>query len=270
MSCELGIIGVGAMGSALLRGIVGSGLLAPSSIIVYDVIHAKTQAVSEELGCLAAKDLSEIPQKARRILLAVKPAYVADVLKGCADSMHESHVIISIAAGVSIQRIQAVVPAGCGVVRAMPNTPALIGQGVTAVSFSDEVKDYDRDWTKNVLNCVGSVVEVPEAQMDAVTALSGSGPAYVYLFLESMIDGGVAAGLPRQVAETLAMRTVMGAAAMAMEAGKHPAELRAEVTSPDGTTVAGMRVLEKERVRSALIEAIMAARNRSEELGRQS
>ncbi len=175
--------------------------------------------------------------------------------------------LLSIAAGVTIATVEAAVGEGVPVVRAMPNTPALVGAGAAAIAAGSAAAATDLDWAESVLGAVGLVVRVPEHLLDAVTGLSGSGPAYVFLILDALIEGGVAAGLPRDVAETLAGQTVRGAAALFQAGGASPGELRAAVTSPGGTTAEGLRVLEQRAVRAALIDAVLAARDRAVELG---
>ena len=175
--------------------------------------------------------------------------------------------MLSIAAGVTIASIEAALPAGTPVVRAMPNTPALVGQGAAAIAGGSAATDADVGWAEGVLSAVGAVTRVPEHLLDAVTGLSGSGPAYVFVVLDALIEGGVAAGLPRDTAEELAGQTLLGAASLYLAGDKSPGELRAQVTSPGGTTAAGLRVLEQRAVRAALIDAVLAARDRSVELG---
>jgi pyrroline-5-carboxylate reductase len=175
--------------------------------------------------------------------------------------------VLSIAAGVKTTTIESAAGEGIAVVRAMPNTPALVGQGAAAIAPGRSASDEDLEWAEGILAAVGRVVRVTEAQLDAVTGLSGSGPAYVFLVAESLVDAGVLVGLPREVAETLAFQTLLGAATMLVETGDDPAALRAAVTSPGGTTAAGLRALEDAGVRAAILDAVDAATARSRELG---
>lgn len=265
----LGLIGAGAMGSALVSGFVRGGFLTPDSLVVYDIVPEKMEELASRLGCETASGPEELVARCQRVLVAVKPQQIDGLMSRIKDCFTSEHSVISIAAGISLDQLKGFVSPGCSVTRVMPNTPALIGRGMTAISFGDGVDEDERRWIKAAFDCVGSSVVVPEGQMDAVTAVSGSGPAYVYLFLEALIDGAVGAGLSWDVASQLAVETVLGAASMVQHTGLHPAALKAQVTSPAGTTAAGLRVLEGQGVRSALIEAVLAAKARSEELGRK-
>ncbi len=264
--CALGLIGAGAMGSALIDGLISSGFLAPNDVIVYDIATERAASLQERYGCLVAQSVSELLAQCSRLLLAVKPYQILAILGGIGDGL-AGHSVVSIAAGVTLTALQEILPEGCVVTRVMPNTPALIGKGVTALSFSQDVPSSERNWLMAAFSRVGTAVMVPETQMDAVTAVSGSGPAYVYLFLEALIDAGVTAGLPRETASTLAIDTVIGAAEMLKETGWHPGQLKAQVMSPGGTTAYGLKELEVKGVRSAVLEAVLAAKQRSEVMG---
>ena len=199
-------------------------------------------------------------------VLAVKPHQVAEACGSIVAA--GGGRVLSIAAGVTIATIEAALGAGAAVVRAMPNTPALVGAGAAAIAPGSHADDADLAWAEEILGAVGTVVRVPEHLLDAVTGLSGSGPAYVFLLLDALIEGGVAAGLPRDTAEGLAGQTILGAASLYLQGDQTPGELRAAVTSPGGTTAAGLRVLEQRAVRAAFIDAVLAATERATELGR--
>lgn len=257
---ELQIVGGGRMGEALL-----GGLLAADPGRTIRVVEAVAARADELRAAHAGVEVTDRPGPAEGTLVAVKPHQVASVAEavGAADGGR----VLSIAAGVTIATLEAALPDGTPVVRAMPNTPALVGAGAAAVAAGTHAGDDDLAWAEAVLGAVGSVVRVPEHLLDAVTGLSGSGPAYVFLVLDALIEGGVAAGLPRDVAEALAGQTVLGAAALYVHGDATPGELRAAVTSPGGTTAEGLRVLEQRAVRAAVIDAVLAARDRSVELG---
>ncbi len=260
---KLGIIGGGAMAEALIAGLTASAVYAPTEIAVSDPVAARCTWLHEHYGVEAHTD--NLPLlKAEVLLLAVKPQVLATVAGEIATRL-ESSLVISILAGVSLARLSSLFE-GRAVVRAMPNTPALVRAGITAMSRSALVSD-DRFHTARVLfEAVGEVVEVPESAMDAVTGLSGSGPGYLAVLIEALIDGGVAVGLPRPTATQLVLATVRGSAELLIQQQLHPAILKDRVTSPGGTTIAGIAALEAGGVRSACIEAVRAATRRSQEL----
>lgn len=256
----LQIVGGGQMGEALLAGLLNAGY--EGTLRVVEPFEARRAELSERHPTVEC--VGEVGPAAATVI-AVKPGFVADVARsiGAAGGGR----VLSIAAGVTIAAIESQLPAGTAVVRAMPNTPALVGQGAAAIAAGSAADDDDLAWAEQVLGAVGVVVRVPERLLDAVTGLSGSGPAYVFLVLEALIEGGVAAGLPRDVAETLAGHTLLGSARLYVEGDQSPATLRAAVTSPGGTTAAGLRVLEERATRSAFIDAVAAATERATELG---
>ena len=256
----LQIVGGGRMGEALL-----TGLLAADGGRAVRVVEALPSRAEELRAAHPGLDVTEQVGPAAGTVLAVKPHQVADVCAAVAEA--GGGRVLSIAAGVTIATLEGALGAGAVVVRAMPNTPALVGQGAAAIAAGSAAGDDDLAWAESILGAVGTVVRVPEHLLDAVTGLSGSGPAYVFLVLDALIEGGVAAGLPRSTAEALAGQTILGAASLYLEGEASPAELRAAVTSPGGTTAAGLRVLEQRAVRAAVIDAVLAARDRSIELG---
>ena len=257
---DLVVVGGGKMGEALVGGLVRSGW-APGAITVVEP-HAPRREELEAAhpGLVVVAE----PVAAAGAIVAVKPQHVVEVCSSLG-GLGVARVL-SIAAGVRLATIEAVVPPGTAVVRAMPNTPALVGAGAAAIAAGAAAGPDDLAWAESILAAVGSVVRVSEAQLDAVTGLSGSGPAYVFLVAEALIDAGVLEGLPRDVATELAVATLRGAGEL-LATGQPPAELRAAVTSPGGTTAAGLAALESAAVRAAFSAAVSAAAARSRELG---
>lgn len=256
------VIGGGRMGEALVAGLVGSGWAAATDVAVVEVDPDRRAALAAAHPGLVVE---AEPVPAPAAVIAVKPAdaTAAASAAGAAGATR----VLSIAAGVTTAALEAALPAGTAVVRAMPNTPALVGEGASAVAPGSAATDDDLAWAEGVLGAVGTVVRVPEAHLDAVTGVSGSGPAYVFLLAEALIEGGVLVGLPRPTSRALAVQTLLGAARLLAETGEAPEALRAQVTSPGGTTAAGLRALEAAGVRSAVLDAVTAATERSRALG---
>jgi pyrroline-5-carboxylate reductase len=258
---KLLIVGGGRMGEALLGGIIAAGTAA-SEVAVVEVSAARRETlVAAHPGVIVVAE----PVAADAAVLAVKPGYVGETARAVADLGCAR--VLSVAAGITTAAIETAIGRPLPVVRAMPNTPALIGAGAAAISPGAHAGEEDLAWAEAILGAVGVVVRVPEASLDAVTGLSGSGPAYVFLVAEAMADAGVLAGLPRDIAETLAFQTLLGSARLLVEGGDSPAALKAAVTSPGGTTAAGLRELERHAVRAAFLDAVTAAANRARELG---
>jgi pyrroline-5-carboxylate reductase len=260
------------MGGALCRGLVNGGAASASRLVVSDPHTAHVQKLQQMLGVKAAESNSQLARYSDIVVLAVKPYLVAGVLDEIKETLKRDEgkprpLVISIAAGVSIATIQSRVGDSIPIVRAMPNTPAQVGKGACAYCRGPHADPEHLAQTAAIFEAVGTVVEVPEAWMDAVTALSGSGPAYVYLMIEALVDGGVKVGLPREVAMQLASQTVLGAAQMVIETGMHPAQLRDMVTTPAGSTIVALSSLEHSGLRAALIDAVEKAAARSRELG---
>lgn len=268
LSRRLGVIGAGKMGSALIRGILKAGILSPDKITVSDVDPGLLSGLKQDAGLKTTADNSIVVKSAEIILLALKPDLIRPVLQEVKGLLTQDHLIVSIAAGVPIKAIEEVVGAEARIVRVMPNTPALIGQGAAAYSRGKKTTKEDVEDVKTILEAVGTAVELPEKNLDAVTGLSGSGPAFVFMVIEALADGGVKMGLPRAVAMQLAAQTVAGAAMMVLETKKHPGELKDQVASPGGTTIAGISQLERGGLRATLIDAVEAATKRSIELGK--
>lgn len=261
MPGELAVIGGGNMGAALLDGLLRGGVVAPEEVVVVETLAGRRAELAERFP---GTTVSETVPSCRAAVLAVKPPDVPAVASAAARA--GAGRLLSIAAGVTTATIAEAAGEGVAVLRAMPNTPALVGAGVSALVGAPGVSDADLDWATSILAGVGLVVRATEPQLDAVTGLTGSGPAYVFLVAEALMDAGVAAGLPRATSEAMVAQLLVGAAKLLDERGD-PAVLRAMVTSPAGTTAAGIRVLEQRAVRSALVEAVVAATERSRELG---
>ncbi|RBY97193.1 pyrroline-5-carboxylate reductase [Blastococcus sp. TF02-8] len=260
----LAIVGGGKMGEALLSGLVRRG--GPDGIVVCERSPERAQQLAERYG-VGTVDLAGAAGRARVLLLAVKPQDIDGLLGRIAAHVDTGHLVVSIAAGVPTARIEAALPEGVPVVRVMPNTPALVDEGMSVLSAGAHAGEADLDEAEALLAAVGRVQRVPEAQQDAATALSGSGPAYFFYLVEAMVDAGILLGLPRTLAADLIVQTALGAAVMMRDSGEHPVQLREAVTSPGGTTIAAIRELERHGVRAALIAAIEAAHARSVELG---
>lgn len=247
------------MGEALLGGLLAAAWAAPEDLAVVEALPARREELTARFPGVAVTSMAVAADGA---VVAVKPG---DVAHACAAIA--SPRVLSIAAGVTIAALEADLPGKPAVVRAMPNTPALVGTGAAAIAGGTEAGEADLAWAEAILGAVGTVVRVPEKLLDAVTGLSGSGPAYVFLVAEALIEAGVLAGLPRETSAALTIQTLLGSARLLAESGDTPEVLRAQVTSPGGTTAAGLRVLEAAGVRSAFLEAVAAAAQRSHELG---
>lgn len=256
------------MGGALVRGALAAEAVDAADVWLYDVVPAASASLAEASGGQTAASIVELARHVDTVLLCTKPHDIAGALDALAGAAGERELlVISIAAGVTLATLEACAPTALRIIRAMPNTPALVHAGAAAWAPGTRVRPQDAACATRLLGAVGSVVQVPERLMDAVTGLSGSGPAYAYLMIEALADGGVRQGLARQAALELAAQTLLGAARMVLETGEHPAVLKDMVTSPGGTTIAGLAVLEQAGVRSALIEAVSAATRRAAELG---
>ncbi len=263
---RLGIIGVGAMGSALAEAFVRAGKVEPQKLAAFDVDGRRLASLAERLGIVAASSNAELVGSSEAVLIAVKPQQLAECLEPLRDAWRSGQLVISIAAGVSIATMKKLTREDCPVARVMPNILCLVRQAASAVAFSEDASDEQKRWVLDLFSAAGFAAEVEEKLMDAVTGLSGSGPAFVAVVIEALADGGVAAGLPRDLAYKLAAQTVAGAGAYVLERGELPAALKDRVSSPGGTTIAGLRKLEEAGVRSGLIEAVVAAARRSREL----
>jgi len=265
-SGRLAIIGGGKIGEALLSGLLRTGT-DPGDILVVEHYPERIRYLGERYP-VRLVDVAEAVRSCATILIAVKPQDIDPLLRQLADLVNAEHLIVSVAAGITTARIERGLPAGPAVVRCMPNTPALVDEAMTAISAGSRASQQHLQRADELLSAVGRVVRVPESQLDAVTALSGSGPAYFFFLVEAMIDAGILLGLPRALAADLIVQTLVGSAVMLRDSGQHPVQLREAVTSPAGTTISAIRELENHGVRAAFLAAIEAARNRSAELGR--
>jgi len=265
---KIGVIGAGKIGSAIMRGVIGAGLVGKKQVMASDVSKALRQSAATELGIEATPSNAKVCEFADIVILAVKPQIVDSVLKEIAGKLGKAKLLVSVAAGVPLERIEKNLAKGARVVRVMPNIPCVVGAGASCYAGGAHATAEDLERVGSILNSFGVGLPLEEKYLDAVTGLSGSGPAYVFLFIESLADGGVQVGLSREVALKLALQTVYGSARMALESGKHLGELRDEVTSPGGTTIAGLYALEKGGMRGTVMEAVLQATRRSQELGK--
>ncbi len=263
---KLGFIGSGKMATALVQGVIKSGVCQPSDIVVSDAVPAARQQLAAAKGVRQAGSNAEVIQTSDAIVLAVKPQDAIAALEKLPGS--DGKLLLSIVAGLTIPRLEEAGGARFRVIRAMPNTPALVLQGASGFSLGSAATSEDAEIARRVFGSVGVAVQVKEDLLDAVTGLSGSGPAYVYMIIEAMSDAGVLMGLPRDLALQLAAQTVAGSASMVLQTGTHPAALRDQVTSPGGTTIAGVEQLESKGLRAALIAAVRAATERARQLGK--
>ncbi len=261
---RLVVLGGGRMGAALVSGLLSSGWAPAGELGVVEPVAARRDELEAMFPGVAVA--ADVTAGAEGAVVAVKPGDVEAACRALAGAGVDR--VLSIAAGVPLAKLESWLNAGAAVVRAMPNTPALLGCGAAAIAAGAAASDADLAWAEEILAAVGTVERVGEKLLDAVTGLSGSGPAYVFLVAEALIEAGVAAGLPRTVSETLTIQTLLGSARLLAESGDRPEVLRAAVTSPGGTTAAGLAALEAKAVRSAFMEAVLAATQRSKELGR--
>ncbi|CAI5983317.1 unnamed protein product [Closterium sp. NIES-64] len=266
---RLGFVGAGQMAEALARGMSAAGVVAASDMSAMDLSQERL-AVFAEMGVAAKTTCKELAAASDVIFIAVKPHTVKAVLSELRDSaaITSTHLVVSIAAGVTIANLQQWAGDEAKIVRVMPNTPCLVGQTAAAMSLGGKATAEDAALVQRMFEAVGKIQQVEEKLLDAVTGLSGSGPAYVFMAIEALADGGVAAGLPRDVALSLAAQTVYGSAKMVLETGKHPGQLKDSVASPGGTTIAGIYALEKGGFRATLMNAVVAATERSKELSK--
>lgn len=262
----LGFLGSGKMATALARGVMASGAFEPEDLMIADVVVAAAEKLAQVTGAHIARDNRELAGKSDAIVLCVKPYDALAVLQDTSKEL-VGKLVISIVAGLSTKALQEAAGPGARIVRVMPNTPALVHQGAAAYALAASANIGDADVVERIFGAVGFVARVKEDALDAVTGLSGSGPAFVFMVIEALADGGVLMGLPRELALQLAAQTVGGAAKMVRETGEHPAVLRDQVTSPGGTTIAGVEALEKNGLRAALLGAVRAATERARELG---
>ncbi len=265
---QTAIIGAGVMGEALLSGLVRAGRRV-DRLLVGEKRPERARELEDRYG-VAVVDNPEAAARADTLALVVKPQDMGDLLDEISPSLHEGQLVVSLAAGITTAFIEDRVPAGVAVVRVMPNTPALVDEGMSALAPGSRCSEEDLAEAESLLRSVGKVLRIPERQMDAVTSISGSGPAYIFFVVESMIEAGVHLGLPRATATDLVIQTVVGSGKMLQETGTHPTVLREQVTSPGGTTASALRELEIHKVRAAFLAAMEAARDRSRALAEGS
>ena len=265
MRFRLAVFGGGNMGGALIGGLLANGWATQEELVVVDVYEPTRDALQQRHPALTIVDSATKIESADAALIAVKPYQVAEL--GASLAALGVTRVLSVAAGITTAAMEAAIGGSVAVIRSMPNTPALVGAGAAAISAGKFAADEDLAWAASILDAVGMSVTVPEHLLDAVTGLSGSGPAYLFLVAEALVEGGVLAGLTRPTAKALVAQLMLGAGTMLKETGDEPAILRAAVTSPGGTTAAGLRELERGSVRSSFIEAVAAAAARSKELG---
>ncbi len=259
-------VGGGKMAEALASGITAKGLVAADSITICEPLAERRDLLAQKLGVRTSQDNADAAH-ADVIVIAVKPDVAPAALASIHSKVTEANLVVSIAAGVKIAAIEAGLPQGTRVVRVMPNTPCLVGEGAAGFACGTTATDADADTVERMLSAVGKAFRLQEKHLDAVTGLSGSGPAYVYLMIEALADGGVRMGLPRDAAQALAAQTLLGAAKMVLESGMHPGALKDAVMSPGGTTAEGIAALEQGGLRAALIQAVQVAAEKSRKLG---
>jgi pyrroline-5-carboxylate reductase len=266
---NIGFIGAGKMGSALIEGIIKAGILKPENIGASDVYEPFLNELRTKFGIRVSTDNAVIARESDILILAVKPQMLGSVLANLKDYVTSDKLVISIAAGVPLSTYENTLSEGTRVVRVMPNIAATVSEAASGISPGKNATSEDSKTTLEIFSAVGTAVQVPESLMDAVTGLSGSGPAFIFPVIEAMADGAVLEGMDRKSALTLAAQTVLGAAKMMLETGMHPGELKDMVTSPAGTTIQGIYALEKAGVRAAFMNAVIRASERSKELGKK-
>ncbi len=265
----LGFIGAGNMAGALIKGLLHSGTVKADRIVASDVSPDRLAHLQKTHGIRTTTDNHELVRECDVIVLAVKPQAIDKVLGQMARDIEARHLVVSVAAGVPVVAIEGKLPAGTRLVRSMPNTAAIVLAGATAISAGTHANNADLEIARHIFEAVGRVVVLDESLLDAVTGLSGSGPAYVMLMIEALADGGVKVGLHRDTALLLAAQTVFGSAKLLLETGEHPGRLKDQVTSPGGTAIAGLHTLEAGGLRRTLIDAVEAATKRAAGLGEQ-
>lgn len=263
---KLGFLGAGAMGGAILNGAVKSGVLAPKDIYVYDVIDELNEKY-RSLGCNIAPGVKELGESVDMLVAAVKPQQAGESLEQLGDSL-DGKAMISIMAGLTTKTIREMTGGDFRLLRLMPNTPALVNEGAFALDAGTDLSDDEKMFAEKLFSSIGIVEWMPENLIDTACGLSGAGPAYIYLVIEAMADGGVAKGLPRKTAMNLAAQTVLGAAKMVIETGEHPGFLKDQVCSPGGNTIVGIKTLEEHGVRGAFIDTVVKSTERTQELGK--
>jgi pyrroline-5-carboxylate reductase len=266
MFTSIGLCGTGNMGKAIVKGLVGSGLIEPQHVYVYNIHRPKAEALAKELGVVVVDSAAELVEKSQAVIFAVKPNIMDSVLEEVKGVVKADTVAISIAAGLTIERLADHLPQGAKIIRVMPNTPALVGEGMSALAVNAAITEEEQAAALAVFESFGRAEIVAEKLIDAVCGLSGSGPAYVYMFIEALADGAVLEGMPRAMAYTFAAQTVLGSAKMVLATGDHPGKLKDDVCSPGGTTIEAVRVLEQKGFREAAMSAVIASTEKNKAL----
>ncbi|MFQ5962840.1 MAG: pyrroline-5-carboxylate reductase [Candidatus Scalinduaceae bacterium] len=265
---RIGFIGGGKMGEALVKGILKANLSAIDRIMISDVDKKRCQIIENETRIQTTQENRKVTSNSDIIILAVKPNMMGDIMEELKSDLTPKHLVVSIAAGIPLYFIESHLNKDCRVVRVMPNTPCLVGETAAGYALGKNATQNDGKLVGEIFDAVGKSYLLEEKYLDAVTGLSGSGPAFVYMVIEALSDGGVKMGLPRDVSTALAAQTVLGAAKMVLKSGMHTGELKDSVTSPEGTTIEGIHALEKGGIRNALIDAVEAATKKSKKLGK--
>ena len=264
---SLGFLGAGKMATALALGLIKAGLASPKRIVASDIYAEARAHFAEATGAAVTTANAQVVEETQVLFLVVKPGQIAELLSEIRPLIQPRHLVVSIAAGIKLEQLESLLPEGTRVIRVMPNTPALVGAGASAFARGTSATKEDGALAAKLLEAVGIACEVKEPLLDAVTGLSGSGPAYGFIMIEALSDGAVAAGLPRDIATRLAAQTLLGAAKMVLETGMHPGALKDMVCSPGGTTIEAVHELEKAGVRAGLMNAVRAASEKSKKLG---
>jgi pyrroline-5-carboxylate reductase len=265
---KVGVIGAGHMGAAIISGLLRSGTLAPSNLQACDTDKEVCARIARTYGISCYSNNRQLVDGSDIVIIVVKPKDVASVLREIKDVTTSSHLVISVAAGLRIGYIEKRLGSGVQVVRVMPNTPVVVGEGITCISAGSKVTEDNLKIASVIFNSFGKVAVVAEENLDAVTGLSGAGPAYIYIVIEALTDAGIAVGLPKDLALTLSAQTTFGAAKMVLESGQNPAELRQTVATPGGVTIEGIKALEQGGLRDVFKEAVSRATERSKELAK--
>lgn len=266
MKHTIGFIGGGNMGRAMMEGLISSGLYKPEEIFVYDVYQPILESLQKELNVQPISDLQQLVAESGTVIVSVKPNVLASVLTSVKDVITADQLIVSIAAGITLDQLTELLSNQHKLVRVMPNTPALVGEGMSAIAANDQLTEDERQLVYDIFSSFGQAEFVAEYLIDAVVGVSGSGPAYVYMFIEALADGAVLEGMPRAMAYKMAAQVVYGSAKMVMETGKHPGELKDMVCSPGGTTIEAVKVLEENQFRGIVMKTVQAAAQKNREL----
>lgn len=259
MNKKIGFIGGGNMGGTMMSGLVKTGAFLPEDVIVYDTYRPAAEKLVSRLGILPADSAEDLVDAAQILVLAVKPQVLPSMLEGISDKITKDKLVVSIAAGVTLSRLEGLLSKEHKIVRVMPNTPAMVGEGMAGVCTNPNVTEEEKQEVLTIFGCFGKAEPVPEKLIDAVVGVSGSSPAYVYMFIEALADGAVMEGMPRSQAYTFAAQAVLGSAKMVLESGKHPGELKDMVCSPAGTTIEAVKALEDGAFRALVMDAVHVA-----------